>query len=286
MAAFVIENRIFEPDECLAPAQRRDLQTQRLRQTMERVANVPFYKNAFARSGGGLRPDMIQSPAEVRKLPFTTKEDLRQHYPLGFCAVPREQIARIHGSSGTTGKPTFVAYTKEDLNTWSSLCARFLVAGGLRPEHFVHIAFGYGLFTGGFGLHYGIEKVGAAIVPAAGGDLALADPKGDPRNGLPVPPQTALTIGDTLSAKNVSWAWFGGAYNEASAEAGKPDAERKIIYKPGTLNYQPHHQPFNYYSRYAPGTAERAAQIVLVRPLTLEAEGSLWEERAAEVGGA
>lgn len=170
MAAFVIENRIFEPDECLDPKVRADLQIQRLRHTMERVANVPFYKHAFSRISGGLRPEMIQSPADVRKLPFTTKEDLRQHYPLGFCAVPREQIARIHGSSGTTGKPTFVAYTRADLTTWANLCARFLVAGGLRPEHFVHVAFGYGLFTGGFGLHYGIERVGAAIVPAAGGN--------------------------------------------------------------------------------------------------------------------
>jgi phenylacetate-CoA ligase len=107
---------------------------------------------------------------DIRRLPITTKEDLRLHYPLGFLAVPREKVARIHGSSGTTGKPTFVAYTAEDLVTWANLCARFLVAGGLRPEHTVQIAFGYGLFTGGFGLHYGVEKVGAAIVPAASGN--------------------------------------------------------------------------------------------------------------------
>jgi phenylacetate-CoA ligase len=168
MTAFVVENRIFDPAECLPRGELQTLQAQRLRETVERVAEVPFYKNALGRLG--LRPEMMRTPADVRKLPFTTKEDLRQHYPLGFCAVPRERIARIHGSSGTTGKPTFVAYTRQDLTTWSGLCARFLVAGGLRPEHFVHIAFGFGLFTGGFGLHYGVERVGAAVVPAAGGN--------------------------------------------------------------------------------------------------------------------
>jgi len=145
-----------------------ELQLQRLREVVARVANVPFYRDAFQKTG--ITPHSIRTLADLRRLPFTTKEDLRQHYPLGFCAVPRDQIARIHGSSGTTGKPTFVAYTREDVAMWAGLCARFLVAGGLRPEHFVHIAFGYGLFTGGFGLHYGVEKVGAAVVPAAGGN--------------------------------------------------------------------------------------------------------------------
>jgi phenylacetate-CoA ligase len=115
-------------------------------------------------------PEAIGEAADVRRLPFTVKDDLRRNYPLGLLAVPRAEVARVHGSSGTTGKPTFVAYTKKDLDTWSGLVARFLVAGGLRPEHMVHVAFGYGLFTGGFGLHYGIEKVGAGIVPAAGGN--------------------------------------------------------------------------------------------------------------------
>lgn len=168
MSQFLIENRIFDPAECLARRTLQDLQVTRLRQTVERVANVPFYKQALAKSGAHV--GQIKTVEDIRRLPFTTKEDLRQHYPLGFCAVPREQIARVHGSSGTTGKPTFVAYTKEDLEMWSGLCARFLTAGGLKPEHFVHIAFGYGLFTGGFGLHYGVERVGAAIVPAAGGN--------------------------------------------------------------------------------------------------------------------
>jgi phenylacetate-CoA ligase len=115
-------------------------------------------------------PEDIRSLDDLRRLPFTVKDDLRESYPLGLLAVPREEVLRYHGSSGTTGKPTFVAYTRGDLERWADLCARFLVAGGLRPDHTTQIAFGYGLFTGGFGLHYGIERVGASIVPAAAGN--------------------------------------------------------------------------------------------------------------------
>jgi len=169
LMSHVIPKRIWDPKAETMP--RKDLETlqlARLRQTVARVANVPFYKDAFAKRGIG--PESIKTLDDVRRLPFTTKEDLRQHYPLGFLAVPRSDVARYHGSSGTTGKPTFVAYTAGDLSTWADLCARFLVAGGLQPHHTVHIAFGYGLFTGGFGLHYGIERVGAAIVPASSGN--------------------------------------------------------------------------------------------------------------------
>ena len=168
MSKFPFENRIWDKDETLPRAELAALQVARLRTLVERVANVPFYKQQFARLG--VSADKIKSLADLRRLPFTTKADLREHYPLGFLAVPRDQIARIHGSSGTTGKPTFVAYTRRDLELWANLCARFLVAGGLRPEHMVHICFGYGLFTGGFGLHYGVEKVGAAVVPASAGN--------------------------------------------------------------------------------------------------------------------
>jgi phenylacetate-CoA ligase len=136
--------------------------------TVRRAFAVPFYSEALAKAG--VSDDDLRTVDDVRRLPFTTKDDLRRNYPLGLLAVPRRAIARVHGSSGTTGKPTFVAYTKRDLETWSNLVARFLVAGGLRSEHLVHVAFGYGLFTGGFGLHYGVERVGAGIVPAAGGN--------------------------------------------------------------------------------------------------------------------
>ena len=168
MAGLVCENRIWEKAECMPVGELKALQLQRLKEVVGRVAHVPFYKSIFAERKIG--PESIRTLDDLRRLPFTTKDDLRRNYPLGFLAVPREQIARVHGSSGTTGKPTFVAYTKQDLVTWSNLCARFLTAGGLRPEHMCHIAFGYGLFTGGFGLHYGVERVGAGICPAAGGN--------------------------------------------------------------------------------------------------------------------
>ncbi len=161
------DNRIWDRAEMLRPDELRSLQLHRLRDTIERVKNVPFYKKAFAREG--ITPDSIRSLDDLPRLPFTTKADLREYYPLGFLAVPREEIARIHGSTGTTGQQTLVAYTADDLDLWANLCARFLYAGGLRKSHLVHIAFGYGLFTGGFGLHYGVERVGAAVVPAATG---------------------------------------------------------------------------------------------------------------------
>jgi phenylacetate-CoA ligase len=165
---FAFESRIWDPAETLPREELRPLQARRLAETVRRAAGVPFYADALRRAG--VDADAIRSPDDVRRLPFTVKDDLRRNYPLGLLAVPRAEVARVHGSSGTTGKPTFVAYTRKDLDTWSGLVARFLVAGGLRSEHLVHVAFGYGLFTGGFGLHYGIEKVGAGIVPAAGGN--------------------------------------------------------------------------------------------------------------------
>ena len=162
------DNRIWDPTETLPRPDLQALQLTRLRDLVDRIAQVHFYRDHFRLHDISRRS--IRTLDDVRRLPFTTKDDLRRQHPLGFLAVPRRDLARIHGSSGTTGKPTFVAYTAADLSTWSDLCARFLVAGGLRPEHTVQIAFGYGLFTGGFGLHYGVEKVGAAIIPAASGN--------------------------------------------------------------------------------------------------------------------
>ncbi len=168
MTRLAVENRIWDPAETLPREELRALQARRLAEAVRRAAAVPFYREALR--AAGVDADAIRSADDVQRLPFTVKDDLRRNYPLGLLAVPRAEIARVHGSSGTTGKPTFVAYTRRDLETWSGLVARFLVAGGLRSEHLVHVAFGYGLFTGGFGLHYGIEKVGAGIVPAAGGN--------------------------------------------------------------------------------------------------------------------
>jgi phenylacetate-CoA ligase len=217
MPNFALENEIWAAEETMARPQLRELQLERLRDVMRRVGNVPFYKESFARER--ISPESIRSLEDLRRIPFTTKEDLRQHYPLGFLAVPREQVARFHGSSGTTGKPTFVGYTREDLDMWANLCARFLYAGGLRSHHTVHIAFGYGLFTGGFGLHYGVEKVGAAILPVASGNtprqvLLLTDMEAD---ALVCTPSYALNIAEVARAQgvdprklNLKFAHFGG----------------------------------------------------------------------------
>ena len=198
-----LDNRIWDRDECLSRSDLRALQARRLRETVERVAQVPFYWDKFAQSG--ITPDKIKCVDDVRRLPFTMKEDLRAYYPLGFCAVPREKIARIHGSSGTTGKPTFVAYTQKDLDTWANLCARFLVAGGLQESDLCHVSFGFGLFTGGFGLFGGITKVGAGIVPAAAGNtprhiLLIEDLQ---PNVLIGTPSYALHIADVAKQQGV-----------------------------------------------------------------------------------
>ncbi len=195
------ENRIWDPAETLPAAELRSLQSKRLSETLERVARVPFYREALA--AAKVDPAAVRSAGDVRRLPFTVKDDLRRTYPLGLCAVPRAEVARVHGSSGTTGKSTFVAYTRKDLDTWAGLCARFLTAGGLRPEHTVHIAFGFGLFTGGFGLFGGIEKVGSAIVPLGGGNTPkqielIQDLQADV---LVCTPSYALHIAEVFEAK-------------------------------------------------------------------------------------
>jgi len=168
LTKLAVETRIWDPAETLPREELRALQARRLAEAVRHASGVPFYRDALR--AAGVSAEDLRTVEDVRRLPFTVKDDLRRNYPLGLLAVPRAEVARVHGSSGTTGRPTFVAYTRKDLETWSGLVARFLFAGGLRKEHLVHVAFGYGLFTGGFGLHYGIEKVGAGIVPAAGGN--------------------------------------------------------------------------------------------------------------------
>ena len=146
----------------------RQLQNERLLQMMSYVyERVPFYKELLDRSG--LQPGIIRSVEDLPRLPFTRKQDLKDHYPFGLQAVPREQIIRIHASSGTTGKPTIVSYTRNDIEIFSEVMARSFVAAGARPGMILHNAYGYGLFTGGLGTHYGGEKLGLAVVPVSGG---------------------------------------------------------------------------------------------------------------------
>lgn len=144
------------------------LQLQRLQWSLRHAYdNVPHYRRAFDASG--VHPDDLKSLEDLAKFPFTGKSDLRDNYPFGMFAVPREQIVRVHASSGTTGKPTVVGYTRRDIDTWADLVARSIRAAGGKPGDMVHVAYGYGLFTGGLGAHYGAERLGCTVVPVSGG---------------------------------------------------------------------------------------------------------------------
>lgn len=155
--------------ECEGRGEIKALQLERLKETVERIySNVPYYKKKLDEAG--VTPDSIKSLDDLKRIPFTTKDDLRENYPFGLFASPMKDIVRIHASSGTTGKPTVVGYTKNDLDTWSEAIARLACAAGATEDDIAQISFGYGLFTGGFGLHYGLEKVGLAIIPASTGN--------------------------------------------------------------------------------------------------------------------
>ncbi len=145
------------------------LQLKRLKSTLARVyANVPFYRASLDKAG--LTPDDVRGLEDLQKLPFTYKQDMRDSYPYGLFAVPLEDIVRIHASSGTTGKPTVVGYTQKDIDTWADLMARTLVTAGAHKGDIIHNAYGYGLFTGGLGAHYGAERLGASVIPISGGN--------------------------------------------------------------------------------------------------------------------
>ncbi|MGA1843799.1 MAG: phenylacetate--CoA ligase family protein [bacterium] len=158
-----------EEFETLPQEAMQALQLKRLQQVVQRVYyTVPFYKRAFDQAG--VKPENIKSLKDLAKLPFTMKDDLRDNYPFGMFAVPMNQVVRIHASSGTTGKPTVVGYTKRDINTWAELMARTLTCGNVAKGDIVQNAYGYGLFTGGLGAHYGAERIGASVIPMSGGN--------------------------------------------------------------------------------------------------------------------
>ncbi len=158
----------LEPIETASRDELQALQLQRLQWTLQHAYDkVPHYKAAFDEKG--VHPSDLKTLSDLAKFPFMTKKELREHYPFGLFAVPREQVVRIHASSGTTGKPTVVGYTQADIDTWSQLVARSLRASGVRRGDIVHIAYGYGLFTGGLGAHYGAEALGCTVIPMSGG---------------------------------------------------------------------------------------------------------------------
>jgi phenylacetate-CoA ligase len=161
---------IFDTDFETMPREGLEaIQLRRLQTTIDRVyATVPFYRKQF--ENAGITPADIQRLDDVKHIPFTTKQDLRDNYPYGMFAVPMAQVVRIHASSGTTGKPTVVGYTRRDVDTWANLMARSLAAAGAGSGDIIHNAFGYGLFTGGLGAHYGAERLGASVIPVSGGN--------------------------------------------------------------------------------------------------------------------
>jgi phenylacetate-CoA ligase len=156
-----------EPVERAGLDELRALQLARLKEALARAALVPQYRKKFAQAG--IAPGDLEHLDDLSGFPFTTKEDLRQNYPFGMFAVPMSEIVRIHASSGTTGKPTVVGYTRGDIDLWSALIARSIRAAGGRPGDKMHVAYGYGLFTGGLGFHYGAERLGCAVIPVSGG---------------------------------------------------------------------------------------------------------------------
>ena len=194
----------LEPIEKASIDEMRSLQLKRLQQTLQHAyANSPVYRAKF--DAAGVHPDDCKTLADMAKFPFTTKSDLRDSYPFGMFAVPRENCARIHASSGTTGKPTVVGYTLKDIDTWSTVVARSIRAGGAKPGDMVHISYGYGLFTGGMGAHYGAEKLGLTVVPFGGGQTErqvqlIQDFKS---NIIMVTPSYMLAIADEFERQGI-----------------------------------------------------------------------------------
>ncbi len=161
----------LDPIEIASRDEIESLQLSRLKWTLSHAyENVPMYRQRFDESG--IKPDDLSELGDLAKFPFTVKDDLRENYPFGMFAIPQEKVARIHASSGTTGKPTVVGYSAKDIENWAELVARSLRASGTKPGDIVHNAYGYGLFTGGLGAHYGIEKLGATVIPISGGQTA------------------------------------------------------------------------------------------------------------------
>lgn len=190
--------------ECLPREELEQLQLERLQATLNRVyKNVTCYRNKFNEMG--IVPEDIRSLTGLTQLPFTSKEDLRLNYPYGMFAVPLREVVRIHSSSGTTGKPTVVGYTKNDLKTWSNLVARFMTAVGVTHDDVVQIAFGYGMFTGAFGLHYGAETIGASVIPMGAGNtekqiMIMQDYKTTVLVGTP---SYAITLADKMESMGI-----------------------------------------------------------------------------------
>ncbi len=196
----------WEPEnETMAREELEQLQLERLEATLNRVhMNVPFYRRKFDELG--IDTDDIRSLEDIRRLPFTAKNDLRDNYPYCLFAVPLREVVRIHASSGTTGMATVVGYTRNDIKTWANLVARILTAGGITKDDVIQIAFGYGLFTGGFGLHYGAERLGASVIPISSGNTArqIKIMQDFRTTALVCTPSYALLLADTMTEMGIN----------------------------------------------------------------------------------
>ncbi|MDO5327506.1 MAG: phenylacetate--CoA ligase [Clostridia bacterium] len=214
------KNVIWDPKkETMSRDEIHEIQSRELRNVTKRVYdNVPFYRQKM--DAIGVKPEDIQEAEDIQKLPFTEKSDLRDNYPFGLFAVPREQIVRVHASSGTTGKPTVAGYTQQDLDTWADLMARSMSCAGITKDSVVHVAYGYGLFTGGLGAHYGAERIGATVVPASGGNtqrqLMLIRDFG--ATALACTPSYAMNLADAMEKNGMDM-------SEIKLEAGVFGAE-------------------------------------------------------------
>jgi phenylacetate-CoA ligase len=222
-----------QEQECIRRADLEQLQLERLQATLYRVAtHVPFYRKKFKERG--IDPENFASLADLRQLPFTTKQDLRDNYPYDLFAVPLREVVRIHASSGTTGQATVVGYTENDIKNWSKMVARVLTAAGVSKDDVVQIAFGYGLFTGGFGLHYGAERLGASVIPISSGNTKrqLRIMQDFRTTALVCTPSYALLLADAIEEKGINLAalslkygLFGG---EPWSEAMRHEIQNKL----------------------------------------------------------
>ncbi len=224
----------WEPErECMAREDLEQLQLERLQSTLYRVGpHVPFYKKRFEQLK--FNYDDIRTLDDLRRLPFTVKQDLRDNYPYGLFAVPLRDVVRVHSSSGTSGQATVVGYTRNDIRTWSNLVARVITAAGVTKNDVIQIAFGYGLFTGGFGLHYGAELIGTSVIPISAGNTKrqiqiMQDFK---TTALVCTPSYALVMADAMMEMGINpnglslrYGLFGG---EPWSEAMRQEINQKL----------------------------------------------------------
>ena len=227
----------WEPDkECMAREDLEQLQLERLQSTLYRVGtHVPFYKKKFDELK--FNYDDVRSLDDLRRLPFTIKQDLRDNYPYGLFAVPLRDVVRVHSSSGTSGQATVVGYTRNDIKTWSNLVARVITAAGVTKNDVIQIAFGYGLFTGGFGLHYGAELVGTSVIPISSGNTKrqIQIMKDFKTTALVCTPSYALVMADTMMEMGINPNGLSLRYGLFGGEPWSEGMRREINEKLGII---------------------------------------------------